>query len=234
MIRSCDATASPLERDMRKFKKLIASVVAAICVIFMMTMIFNLSENVQPFGAIAHEAVRSSRDEENHGNSTLVGSVLIDGKIPMSFGTVLAHGTKSPRPIGLAIIQPSGVYRISDLPIGHLQLVVTTQSHASGTGKESKPHNPLRAKPTRMPQNAITVSTASKTQRPRPEIALMNRLIDLDADPRRLIESIDALYGSLAAPRKITTLISEGENRFDINLDMHSGSEAVMPESKGK
>ena len=119
-----------MEMVMLKYKKalVVAGTVASFA--FMMTMLF-WTDDVQSIEAVsAADAIEMSRTKNEDGNglygNSLSGTVIIDGQAPMPHGTVIVYGSASARPIGYSSIQPGGVYFVSNLPTGDVQLVVTS------------------------------------------------------------------------------------------------------------
>ena len=189
---------------------------------FAFTMAFS-DEYCHPIQAFSEASVKLKEPPPDQVLGSLSGIVLIDGKEPMPYGTVIAYGAHNISPVTCGYIKSTGGYSLRDLVIGPVYLVVTPRLlRLSGDGRllpveEIRQTRYLKSKVAKVEPTVATYRAKSIRQiqatRPRPEGSVL--------DPS-LYTKIDRLYGSLSAPQRISTIISEGENTFDVVLAIAS------------
>ena len=216
-------------------------------VAFMLTMLFGTDDEIPTSGAIsASEAVARAQEKDDDENgffgNSLTGNVTINGNTKMPHGTVIVYPPDSAKAIGYATIETNGSYFVPNLPPGDVKLVVTSKQpkgfKPDAKAKLSKyaSRKPVRSQTEKPSVTVPSILGLNAKPRGRPNTKQLGdpterRLFEKQAEEQlqkdektraiKVYAQIDELYGSLLAPRKITTRIVAGENKYDIELNTH-------------
>ena len=151
---------------------------------------------------------QSPANSEHQRIHSLEGKITINASDPMPTGVILAYGNESRRHVAGSAITVDGSYRINNLPDGPIVLLLSSkvleEFRSPGYRKLLELHHGSRS--------TSTVKAVG------PKVVDFKMLpSSIQADLRK----IDELYGDMRSPKIIKTVIAEGLNHLDIDLDLN-------------
>ena len=226
----------------KNYKKLLIVVGTMIAVVFMLNNLLTTEAVHSTEVMISAESVKEkliqNRDQDQaiDSNNSLYGTVIVKGKsttATMPHGMVVVYGSGH-LPIARGVIKPHGTYFIGNLPTGMVVLCVTPNMHDSDDKRpgivthkvrkhrSGEPKIAAASIPTNL-QNKIRNSEEAHQRALNTFLDQMNE--DGESGPKGVFAKINQLYGGLGSPNKISKVIAPGTNNFDIELDLHAGSD---------
>ncbi len=209
--------------------------------LFGLATLFLAAGCSQPAGP-APQAVAPRKPHVQTANG-LTGTVKVNGSKPLPAGYLFAYAPPSVVPCSMGMIDAKGGYKLDNLPVGEVHVIVTTDPtppSAPGqlpvTGGPNGPPPGVRPGPPPGPPRPVGPGQGSPGQGPpgRPGPGQSGPgpgpaapppppglpAIEVGPEAKKLLAEVRKKYGTLTAEGRVKAVVVDGVTTFDIDLQI--------------